>query len=296
MKLKLLTGVLAIFFLACAAWFFSTRQDTTAPSGNAEARTVVQVKEAAVAWLGDDFSLPDKANERPVYDAYTLEQRRHKGLPITYAGTRPYWYGDHVAYLIFDDGPSDKNTEAILKILQDEHIHATFFLTGKNVERYPEVVKAIYASGNAIGIHSYSHVYDTIYASPAAYMKEVDQTANLIYQVIHARPIISRAPGGTAGHFTRSFWDALRAQGYIEVGWNALTGDADGTGKTAAKSVENLKKQLQQRPYLQSHLVILMHDGAGHEATVKALPQIIKLLKEKGYTFRVVTTAIPPCW
>ena len=221
-----------------------------------------------------------------------LQEEQDAGTPA--AGEEEE--GQKKIYLTFDDGPSDKNTEAILKILQDEHIHATFFLTGKNVERYPEVVKAIYASGNAIGIHSYSHVYDRIYASPAAYMKEVDQTANLIYQVIHARPIISRAPGGTAGHFTRSFWDALRAQGYIEVGWNALTGDADGTGKTAAKSVENLKKQLQQRPYLQSHLVILMHDGAGHEATVKALPQIIKLLKEKGYTFRVVTTAIPPCW
>ena len=84
-------------------------------------------------------------------------------------------------------------------------------------------------------------MYDTIYASPAAYMKEVDQTANpRIYQVIHARPIISRARAVRPA-ILHSFWDALRAQGYIEVGWNALTGDADGTGKTAAKSVENLK-------------------------------------------------------
>lgn len=80
------------------------------------------------------------------------------------------------------------------------------------------------------------------------------------------------------------------------MGWNSLTGDADGTGKTAGKEVENIKKQLALRPYLHSHLVILMHDASGHQATVEALPELIKLLKSQGYTFRVVTTAIPPSW
>ena len=201
-----------------------------------------------------------------------------------------------IAYLTFDDGPNKENTTKILKILKDEQIHATFFLTGNNVERYPDVVKAIYESGNAIGIHSYSHDYKKLYASPKAYMDEVDQTAGLIYDVIHVRPLISRAPGGTSGHFTKAFWQALNQEGYIEVGWNALTGDADGTGKTAGKEIDNIKKQLALRPYLHSHLVILMHDASGHQATVEALPGLIKLLKSQGYTFRVVTTAIPPSW
>jgi len=75
-----------------------------------------------------------------------------------------------------------------------------------------------------------------------------------------------------------------------------LTGDADGTGKTAEKEIANVKNQMALRPYLHSHLVILMHDASGHEATVEALPTIISMLKEQGYTFRVVTTAIPPSW
>lgn len=249
-----------------------------------------------VTYIGDDFALPPVDNELPVYDRYTIQQRKDKGLPLTYGTKRDYYYGDHVAYLTFDDGPNKENTTKILKILKDEHIHATFFLTGQNVERYPDVVKAIYTSGNAIGLHSYSHDYKKLYASPRAYMDELDKTAGLIYDIIHVRPIISRAPGGTSGHFTKAFWQALGEEGYIEVGWNALTGDADGTGKTAGKEVENVKKQLALRPYLHSHLVILMHDASGHQATVEALPQIIKLLKDQGYTFRVVTTAIPPSW
>ena len=54
--------------------------------------------------------------------------------------------------LTFDDGPNDKNTPRILEILKKENIKATFFLTGQNVARYPDVVKQIYQSGNAMGL------------------------------------------------------------------------------------------------------------------------------------------------
>lgn len=249
-----------------------------------------------VAFVGDDFSLPAVDNDKPVYDKYTTRQRQEKGLPTTYGGARDYYYGDNVVYLTFDDGPNDKNTPRILEILKKENIKATFFLTGQNVVRYPDVVKQIYQSGNAMGLHSYTHDYKKLYQSPKAYIGEMMETEEAIYNIIGVRPIISRAPGGTKGHFTDAFWPAIEQLGYVEVGWNALTGDADGTGKSAGKAVENIKQQLELRPYLHRHLVILMHDASGHGATVDALPAIIKLLKERGYTFRVVTTAIPPSW
>ena len=294
MKGKIIIGLLAICVLAGSGWLLYSHHGQHI--AEAVQQQAASISHPDVAFVGEDFTLPAVDNDLPVYDRYTVQQRKDKGLPLTYGTTRDYYYGDHVAYLTFDDGPNKENTTKILKILKDEQIHATFFLTGNNVERYPDVVKAIYESGNAIGIHSYSHDYKKIYASPQAYMDEVDKTAGLIYDVIHVRPVISRAPGGTSGHFTKAFWQALNQEGYIEVGWNSLTGDADGTGKTAGKEVENIKKQLVLRPYLHSHLVILMHDASGHQATVEALPELIKLLKSQGYTFRVVTTAIPPSW
>lgn len=294
MKGKIIIGLLAICVLAGSGWLLYSHHGQHIAA--AVQQQAASISHPDVAFVGEDFTLPAVDNDLPVYDRYTVQQRKDKGLPLTYGTTRDYYYGDHVAYLTFDDGPNKENTTKILKILKDEQIHATFFLTGNNVERYPDVVKAIYESGNTIGIHSYSHDYKKIYASPQAYMDEVDKTAGLIYDVIHVRPVISRAPGGTSGHFTKAFWQALNQEGYIEVGWNSLTGDADGTGKTAGKEVENIKKQLVLRPYLHSHLVILMHDASGHQATVEALPELIKLLKSQGYTFRVVTTAIPPSW
>jgi peptidoglycan/xylan/chitin deacetylase (PgdA/CDA1 family) len=293
-KGKIIVGLLAICVLAGSGWLLYSHHGQHIAA--AVQQQAASISHPDMAFVGEDFTLPAVDNDLPVYDRYTVQQRKDKGLPLTYGTTRDYYYGDHVAYLTFDDGPNKENTTKILKILKDEQIHATFFLTGNNVERYPDVVKAIYESGNAIGIHSYSHDYKKIYASPQAYMDEVDKTAGLIYDVIHVRPVISRAPGGTSGHFTKAFWQALNQEGYIEVGWNSLTGDADGTGKTAGKEVENIKKQLVLRPYLHSHLVILMHDASGHQATVEALPELIKLLKSQGYTFRVVTTAIPPSW
>ena len=294
MKGKIIVGLLAICVLAGSGWLLYSHHGQHIAA--AVQQQAASISHPDMAFVGEDFTLPAVDNDLPVYDRYTVQQRKDKGLPLTYGTTRDYYYGDHVAYLTFDDGPNKENTTKILKILKDEQIHATFFLTGNNVERYPDVVKAIYESGNAIGIHSYSHDYKKIYASPQAYMDEVDKTAGLIYDVIHVRPVISRAPGGTSGHFTKAFWQALNQEGYIEVGWNSLTGDADGAGKTAGKEVENIKKQLVLRPYLHSHLVILMHDASGHQATVEALPELIKLLKSQGYTFRVVTTAIPPSW
>lgn len=297
---KIIAGCAAILVLSLGGLGLHWQTETVAhkllsTSAAATAATAVP-KAPDVAFIGDDFSLPDVNDDRPVYDRYTTKQRQEKGLPTTYGTDRPYFYGDHVAYLTFDDGPNEANTTKILDILKQENIHATFFLVGQNVARYPDVVKQIYASGNAMGIHSYSHQYKKIYASPEAYTAELLQTEDLIYSIIGVRPIISRAPGGTAGHFTPAFWQGIQRIGSIEVGWNALTGDADGTAKTAQQAVDNLRKQLQLRPYLNSHLVILMHDAAGHQATVEALPQIIKLLKDQGYTFRVVNASIPPSW
>ena len=115
-----------------------------------------------VALIGDDFSLPPVDNDKPVYDKYTTRQRQEKGLPTTYGKTRDYYYGDNVVYLTFDDGPNDKNTSRILDILKKENIHATFFLTGRSNKSLPDESRKIYQSGNAIGVHSYTHDYKKI--------------------------------------------------------------------------------------------------------------------------------------
>ena len=59
--------------------------------------------------------------------------------------------------LTFDDGPYGTSTQKILDILKSEKVHATFFLVGKNVDKFPDIAREIVANGNLIGNHSYDH-------------------------------------------------------------------------------------------------------------------------------------------
>ena len=50
--------------------------------------------------------------------------------------------------LTFDDGPHPYYTEQLLKGLRERGAKASFFITGQNVEAYPEIVKKIHEDGD----------------------------------------------------------------------------------------------------------------------------------------------------
>lgn len=79
-----------------------------------------------------------------------------------------------IAYLTFDDGPSSQSTDAILDILGEYNIKATFFVVGKMVVNYPEVLQRTLEEGHAIGNHSYSHDYGYIYHSGKNFMRDIN--------------------------------------------------------------------------------------------------------------------------
>ena len=54
-------------------------------------------------------------------------------------------HNDHSVYLTFDDGPIPESTPFILQTLKEFGIHATFFMVGDNVRKYPELYKQIVA-------------------------------------------------------------------------------------------------------------------------------------------------------
>jgi hypothetical protein len=153
----------------------------------------------------------------PVYDSVTLSERQQAGLPTELPAIKPY-YAEKTVYLTFDDGPDPDNTPAILRILHDNGVKATFFVIGNEVEKYPKILKQVFREGHAIGNHSYNHVYRDLYRSANAYTKQLNRTDEIIKRAVGVRPRISRAPGGTAGSFTKEYWDALKKQGYVDVG------------------------------------------------------------------------------
>ncbi len=202
--------------------------------------------------------------------------------------------GKKVAYLTFDDGPSETVTPLILDILKAENVHATFFVVGKAVDESKvtkDLIKREVEEGNAIGNHTYSHNYNYLYPNKTVnvdnFMADVDKTNQSLKNVL-GEGFSTRAIRFPGGHMTWKGMDAMDAimkeKDYHQVDWNALSRDAEG----APKKAEQLKQQLIKTITGRQKAVILMHDTYGKEETAKALPEIIKYLKEQGYEFRTM--------
>ncbi|AHF08224.1 polysaccharide deacetylase family protein [Desulfitobacterium metallireducens] len=194
-----------------------------------------------------------------------------------------------VVYLTFDDGPSP-NTPQILKILKDEGVHATFFVIGTQIQKYPDYLKQEFAEGNAIGNHTYSHKYEEIYNSPQSYLVNIKKNEALINNLVGIRPPIIRTPGGTQGHFSVSYYNTVDAAGYLVYDWNVSIDDAVAPLVPVDKLVQNVKRQVPGK----DRVIMLMHDAQGKITTVEALPQIIQYLKQEGYTFGILSSKVAP--
>ncbi len=208
--------------------------------------------------------------------------------------------GKKVAYLTFDDGPSETVTPQILDILKSENVNATFFLIGKYVDKddaSKDLVKREVAEGNAVGIHSYTHDYNYLFPngkiSLENCMSDFNKTDKALKDVL-GQDFSTRAIRFPGGQMTWSKKDpkgaeavdkALHEKDWHQIDWNALSGDAeDGGHKNAAQLTQEAIKTIGNR----EKALILMHDTYGKEETAKALPAIIEYLKQKGYEFKII--------
>jgi peptidoglycan/xylan/chitin deacetylase (PgdA/CDA1 family) len=191
--------------------------------------------------------------------------------------------GRKVAFLTFDDGPTSTNTPRILEILKHYDIKATFFIIGYEAEKNKDILIRIKNEGHAIGNHTYSHNYEKIYVSVEKFMVDIKKTDDVFKQILGEdfKTRICRFPGGSFGESKKPYIQELEEEGYADIDWNTITGDADGINVDKNKLVERLKSTAKQR----KHLVILMHDSPSKNTTVEALPEIIEYLKAQGYEF-----------
>ena len=91
-----------------------------------------------------------------------------------------------------------------------------------------------------------------------------------------------RFPGGSFENYKQKYKTAVQNKGYRVYDWNALNGDSEGQKISQDKLITRLKETTRG----QKELIVLMHDTYGKETTAKALPSIIKYLRDNGYTFK----------
>lgn len=76
-------------------------------------------------------------------------------------------HGEEI-FLTFDDGPEPGCTDAVLELLAQKNVRATFFLVSQKALRYPDIVSRIRAGGHAIGNHSCDHAYRNFFRQKPA--------------------------------------------------------------------------------------------------------------------------------
>ena len=187
----------------------------------------------------------------------------------------------HKVYLTFEDGPSE-NTEAILNILAQYNVKATFFVVGKEDEDSQELYKRIVEEGHTLGMHSYSNKYSQIYQSKDAFEEDFNRLRDELYQVTGVESIYYRFPGGSSNQISNvpmsDFIHYLNEQGVIYYDWNISAGDAASNAYSAEEIVANVVDDVVK--YKTS--VVLLHDASDKSTTVEALVPMIEALNEMG--------------
>ncbi len=193
--------------------------------------------------------------------------------------------------LTFDDGPAAPFTGEILDILRDYRVPAAFFVCGKNVERFPELVRRIDAEKHVIGNHTFTHSF-LYFRSRKRIREEIDRTQKAVERVTGQRPALFRPPYG--GRWFGLF-DVLRERGMRMVQWSAAGFDWDrrrGAEEVVRATLKNLD----------AGSIILLHDGREPRPpgrvdaanTVAALPTLIEQVRKAGYSFVPLEEFLPP--
>lgn len=178
---------------------------------------------------------------------------------------------ENLCALTFDDGPSP-NTPHLLDMLSEYGIPATFFLLGKQAERYPALVQRILAEGHEVGNHSYSHPNLRL-LSPANKANEIART-DAILRSLGANPSFLRPPYGSYDNHTVAAAE--------ELGLGIMLWSLDSRDWKSLPANYAVLRSTRGTVYGPGALrgVFLFHDT--HKRTVEDLPRIISDLRAGG--------------
>ena len=194
----------------------------------------------------------------------------------------------HKLILTFDDGPSPEFTPQILDILEKEKVPATFFIVGLEAEKNIPILQRIFKDGFEIGNHTFTH-HNIAKMSIGRADVEMKLTRLLIETVTGRSTILFRAPyNADSEPQTYEELEPIqrsRNENYLTIGESIDPNDWK-PGASADSIYLNVVKQVE----LGNASIVLLHDAGGEtrQATVDALPRIIKYFKSRKYKFTTV--------
>lgn len=175
---------------------------------------------------------------------------------------------EKVIALTFDDGPDPIDTPAVLDILKEKNIRATFFVLGQAAHANPYLLKRLVMEGHEIGNHSYNHDYQQ-----RRLVEELKQTDQEVFALTGTHTYFYRPPGG---FLTKPQLETIKKNDHIVALWSVDSKDWRNPG--VKQIVDNVIKNVFPGA------IILLHDGGYQRTqTVKALGPMIDALRDRGY-------------
>jgi peptidoglycan/xylan/chitin deacetylase (PgdA/CDA1 family) len=181
--------------------------------------------------------------------------------------------------LTFDGNPGEP-TVRLMDFLKEYKAPSTFFLEGRRIHKFPEVVRRLAADGHEIGNHTWTHpsLKDV---SDAQIRDELERTERAITDLTGSRSTLMRPPGGATDDRVSKIAKEL---GMAQVLWTVTAKDyqTDDSALITERVLDGADRDG----------IILLHPL--HKGTVPAMPAILKALGEQGYTFVTVTQLLAP--
>lgn len=202
--------------------------------------------------------------------------------------------GKSIAYLTFDDGPSNI-TNSVLDILKKYNVKATFFVINSGSYNKTTLQREV-NEGHTIGLHAYDHNYAIAYKDDNSYLDGIDKLRAKVKADTGFDSHYIRFPGGSSNTISKRYSKGImsritktaKQRGYKYYDWNVDDDDA-GRARTADDCYNNVVREL--RPNRSN--IVLMHDFGTNKKILEALPRIIEYCQKNGYTMLPIDDNTP---
>lgn len=179
--------------------------------------------------------------------------------------------------LTFDDGPNEDATAAILDVLADRGVPATFFVFGSRAEAHPDLVARMIEAGHDVQPHCWAGHDSHHELDRAALEDEIARTVGALESLGCPTPTIWRPPYGDIKD--PDSYEVAAAHRLRLVTWTLETCDWSAP-YSADRILGEIDSEARDDALLRHDSVVLMHD---RPKTPRLLAGLLDRIEERGY-------------
>jgi peptidoglycan/xylan/chitin deacetylase (PgdA/CDA1 family) len=189
--------------------------------------------------------------------------------------------------LTIDDGPDPAVTPAVLELLAQHGVPATFFCIAERAQAHPALLREIVARGHSVQNHSQTHRHDFSLLGPRRMGAEVERAQEVLAELGGTRPTCFRAPAGLRNPFLDP---VLHRLGLHLVSWTRRGFDT--RERDPARVLARLTRGLAGGD------ILLLHDGHaarrdGRPVVLDVLPRLLDQCRQAGLRAVTLAAALP---